>query len=237
MHQTRGGVSILKSLAATGLEQALTRSHLEQVLTQQGSTSQSLSLQETQQRLTRTGPNELLGVGRSAGHILLAQFRSVTVLLLLVAAGLASLTGSLKEAIAILTIVLLNALLGFVQEYRAERSIAALRGSVKLRARVCRAGQLQDLEARDLVPGDVMLLEAGNQVPANGRLLEAASLSVQEAALTGESGAVSKSTLPLENPHISLGDRLNMVYMGTVVTAGRGRLPTWSCSTTTLLPW
>jgi P-type Ca2+ transporter type 2C len=124
----------------------------------------------------------------------------------------------------ILVVVVLNAVLGFYQEHRAERTLAALKGMLAPRARVRRDGHVQELDAAELVPGDLVLLEAGDRVPADGRLLAAHSLEVEEAALTGESHAVGKWTDALEQADLPLGDRLNMLFMNTVVTRGRAEL-------------
>ncbi|MBN1487652.1 MAG: cation-translocating P-type ATPase, partial [Anaerolineae bacterium] len=132
------------------------------------------------------------------------------------------LLGKTTETIAILAIVLMFAILGFVQEYRAERAMAALKKLAVPNVRVRRTGQVQEIPARTLVPGDVLLLEAGNLVPADVRFVEAVNLRVQEAALTGESEPVEKHTDRLADPNLPLGDRRNMGYMGTLVTYGRG---------------
>ena len=123
----------------------------------------------------------------------------------------------------ILVIVVLNAVIGFVQAFRAERAIAALKSLAAPTARVLRDGQIANLAARELVPGDVVVLEAGNAVPADLRLIEAAQLKVEEAALTGESHAVEKQVGALAQPDLPLGDRRNLVYKATLVAYGRGR--------------
>ena len=132
------------------------------------------------------------------------------------------LVGDLKDTIAILVIVVLNAVLGFTQEYRAERAMAALKKMVVPRVKVRRDGQVREISARELVPGDLFLLETGGAVPADGRLLESVNLRVQEAALTGESVPVDKCTAALAGEHLALGDRRNMVFLGTAITYGRG---------------
>jgi len=182
-----------------------------------------LSDEEAARRLAEHGPNELTaGGGPSAWRILLHQLTSVLVVLLVVAAAVSAVLGDALDAVAILVIVVLNTVLGFVQEYRAERAIAALRQMAQPVARVRRGGAVREVPARDLVPGDIVLLEAGNIVPADGRLLLAVSLHAQEAALTGESVPVAKETSSLTDPALPLGDRRNMVYAGTAVTSGRG---------------
>lgn len=182
-----------------------------------------LAQAEAVARLQQYGPNELAEQGgRSPFTILWEQFTATMVLILIAAAIVSAFLGKWNEAIAILAIVLLFALLGFVQEYRAEKAMAALKKLAVPNVRVRRTGALQELPARDLVPGDLVLLEAGNLVPADLRLVESVNLRIQEAALTGESEAVEKATDALEKAELPLGDRRNMAYMGTTVTYGRG---------------
>jgi Ca2+-transporting ATPase len=145
------------------------------------------------------------------------------VVILIIAAVIAGALGELEDTIAILAIVVLFGILGFVQEYRAEKAMAALKKLAVPNVRVYRSGQVRESSARDLAPGDVILLEAGNLVPADCRLLESANLRIQEAALTGESEPVEKVAQTLAGPELPLGDRRNMAYLGTVVTYGRGR--------------
>ncbi len=174
-------------------------------------------------RLAVHGPNEILAARRrSPLRMLLAQFTDFMVLVLVAAAVLAGFLGEPQDIVAIAAIVVLNAVLGFVQEYRAERAMAALQSLAAPQARVRRGGVGRTIPARELVPGDVVLLEAGNLVPADVRLIEAAQLKVEEAALTGESNPVEKITTVLTEPDLPLGDRRNMAYKGTLVSHGRG---------------
>ena len=183
-----------------------------------------LSNAEAARRLAEHGPNELQAAGSvSPWSILLEQFKNVLILILLVAVALSALLGHGVEAIAIGIIVLFAAVLGFIQEYRAERAIQALRRMAAPMATVLRDGRETSIPARDLVPGDVILLSAGNKVPADGRLIEAVNLQVEEAVLTGESVAVEKQTAPIGDPDSAIGDRTNLVYAGTAATYGRGR--------------
>lgn len=131
--------------------------------------------------------------------------------------------GDYKDTIAILAIVVFNALLGFNQEYRAGMAFAALKKLAVPTVRVCRQGHWEEIIARKLVPGDLILLEAGDLVPADCRLLESIHLRVQESAFTGESESVEKNSQPIKGADLPLGDRHNMIYMGTVITYGRGR--------------
>lgn len=174
-------------------------------------------------RQARFGPNELKETGGvSPLKLLVAQFTNTMVLILIAAAVVSGLLGKTTETVAIAAIVVLFALLGFLQEYRAEKAMAALkRLSVPL-VRVRRNGQILEVSARELVPGDVVLLEAGNAVPADLRIAESVNLCIQEAALTGESEPVEKHADALQQGDVPLGDRRNMAYMGTLVTYGRG---------------
>ena len=182
-----------------------------------------LSAAEVARRLAAHGPNELVERGvKSPWLILWEQLTGIMVIILIVAAAGSVALGDYKDAAAIVAIVALNALLGFTQEYRAEKAIAALKRLAVPTIRVRRDGRVQWVSARELVPGDVVLLEAGNAVPADARLLWSANLRVQEAALTGESQPVEKEPGPPPLPDLPLGDRRNMVHMGTVVTYGRG---------------
>jgi Ca2+-transporting ATPase len=187
-------------------------------------TPNGLTSEEAARRLARYGPNELQAARRiSPWAILLQQFKNVLIIILLIAVGLSAILGHSIEAIAIAVIVLFAAGLGFVQEYRAERAIEALRQMAAPVATALRDGDDVEILARDLVPGDIILLKTGDRVPADARLIEAINLQVMEAALTGESVPVEKHTAPLPDPRLGVGDRKNMVYAGTVVTYGRGR--------------
>lgn len=177
---------------------------------------------EAQQRLQQYGANELTEQGgRTAVQILWEQCTSTMALILGVAALVSGLVGSLKDSATIFAIVVLFALLGFAQDYRSERAIAALKKLSVPLVRVRRDGKVQDLPATELVPGDLVLLEAGSVVPADCRLLEAHALRVQEALLTGESEAIEKQVEPLDVTELPLGDRTNLLFMGTLVSAGR----------------
>jgi Ca2+-transporting ATPase len=185
----------------------------------------STGLLETERDLRQRqyGANELLERGtHSPWRLLYAQFSNVVMGVLLAAGGMKALLGEYLDASAIGAVILLNAVLGFIQEYRAERAIAALKRLAAPLVRVRRQGQLCEVPARDLVPGDIVLLEAGNTVPADARVLEAVNLTVQEASLTGESQPVEKSAQRIASEDVPLGDRQNMLYCGTTVTAGRG---------------
>ena len=201
---------------------------LPEVLTNlQTDATSGLDASAVAQRLAEHGPNALIERGgKSPWRILWEQLTATMVIILIVAALLSAFLGDYKDAIVILVIVVLNAILGFSQEYRAERAMAALKKLAVPTVKVRRSGRVQEISARDLVPGDLVLLEAGNLVPADGRMLESANLRIQEAALTGESEAVDKDPNVLTTADLPLGDRRNMAYMGTIVTYGRGQMVT-----------
>jgi len=196
----------------------------EELLKQLGTDPASgLTEAEASQRRLKYGSNELQAAHHiSPWAILLEQFKNVLILILLGASGLSAFLGHGVEAIAITVIVLFAVVLGFVQEYRAERAIEALRQMAAPTATALRGGKETEIPARDLVPGDVILLRAGDKVPADARLVEAVNLQADEAALTGESMPVEKHIKPLPGD-LAVGDRKNMVYAGTAATYGRGR--------------
>ena len=186
-------------------------------------TQHGLSASEANQKLLETGPNELQeGKKKSIALMLLAQFKDVMILILLAAAVIAGVVGDFTDSIVILIIVLLNAFLGFFQEYRAEKAMQALKQMAVTQARVLRDKNITDLPATALVPGDVVMLEAGNAVPADLRIIESKNLKIEEAALTGESQAVDKIIDALGEEELSIGDKKNMAFKGTFVTYGRG---------------
>ena len=183
-----------------------------------------LTTNEADRRRKLWGPNELKAVqGVSIWSILFDQFKNTLILILMVGAGLSAYLGHDIEAIAIAAIVLFAVGLGFFQEFRAERAIDALRRMAAPMATVLRDGEESEAPSRELVPGDIVLLAAGDRVPADLRLIEAINLQVEEASLTGESVPVAKRSLPLPDPSLTLGDRRNMAYAGTLVAYGRGR--------------
>jgi P-type Ca2+ transporter type 2C len=188
------------------------------------STPDGLSGTQAAIRLATVGFNELPSADRvSPWRVLAAQFQNLLVLILLAAAALSALLGETLEALVIAVILLFAIILGFVQEYRAERSLEALRRMAAPTARVLRDGHERTLPARELVPGDLVLLGVGDRIPADLRLTEAVNLQVNEATLTGESNPVAKSAAALAEPTLPLGDRVNLAYAGTDVTYGRGR--------------
>ena len=194
------------------------------VLNQLTTPEAGLSVDEARRRLEIHGPNELQAFERSsAWHTLAAQFKNVLVVILLAATVLSGLLGHGLEAAVIAVIVLFAVLLGFIQEYRAERALEALREMAAPVGHAIRGGIEVAVAARELVPGDLIVLRAGDRVPADSRVTIAVNLSIDEAALTGESAAVDKSPVRLDSADLPLGDRRNMVYAGTLVTRGRGQ--------------
>ncbi len=195
-----------------------------QALGDLGSTTErGLASAEAQQRLAQYGPNELQEkAGRSRLEILWEQFANILTVLLIMAAVVSMVLGDWVEAIAILVIVVLNGILGYTQEYRAEQSMAALKKMSVPVVRVRRDGKVQEISATALVPGDMVVLETGNIVPADGRVTTSVNLRVEEAALTGESEPVDKDQALVYDTDLALGDRRNMVFSGTLVNYGRG---------------
>ncbi len=197
---------------------------IDKVLEELGSSPEGLTSEEAGERLKRHGPNAIREKKRrSPLMLLLDQFRDFMILVLLAAAVVSGIIGEPADTIAIIVIVVLNAIIGFVQEYRAEKAMAALKRMAAPVSVVLRNNRPENIPAYEIVPGDIVLLEAGNMVPADMRLIEAVQLKIEEAALTGESLPVKKTPDTLPSEDIPLGDRKNMAYRGTIVTYGRGR--------------
>ena len=193
----------------------------EEILVQLGSTIAGLNSLEAAKRLASNGPNEFIkGKSISLLQLLLRQFKSLIVWILISAGIISGILGEFIDAIAILAIVILNAIIGFYQEFSAEKSIEALKKMTAPMAKVLRDRQVKLVSASAIVTGDVLILEAGDLVAADARLLSAASLSCVESSLTGESASVIKQTSVLEQREIPLGDRSNMVFMGTSIVSG-----------------
>jgi len=196
----------------------------EEVLSHLKVKDDGLSSAEVETRLAYYGPNQLQEAPRPGFLALLwAQLNNFVVILLIVAAVISALLGDYVEAAAIMAIVVLNSVLGIVQEQRAEQALAALKKLAAPDAQVLRDGARRAVPAYNLVPGDIVFLEAGNFIPADLRLLEAINLRVEEASLTGESLAVQKNAATVLEKNVPLGDRKNTAFMGTVVNYGRGR--------------
>ncbi|HEX6070450.1 MAG TPA: HAD-IC family P-type ATPase [Longimicrobiaceae bacterium] len=196
----------------------------DQVLSRLGSSAEGLSGAEARERLARFGPNSLRPPKQvSTWKIFIDQFRSVVMLLLLGAAGLALLLGDPVDATAIVAVLLINAAVGFFTELKARTAMAALLRLEVPHATVVRDGRAEEVESHLLVPGDVILVEAGQAVPSDARVLTEAELRVNEAPLTGESLPVDKEAIPSLPGDTALADRLNLIYMSTAVVAGTGR--------------
>lgn len=193
-------IQLLQTSATAGLSQALAQKHLQTY-----------------------GPNTLPEAAvRSRFSIFITQFKSLPVALLSFAAGLSIATGGFADAVVIMGVVLINAVIGYITESQSERIIRSLKRLVQPAAWVIRAGQLTEIDAQDVVLGDILVLRPGSYVAADARLIEVKHLSVDESALTGESLPVTKTVEALQEDDLPLGDRTNMVYMGTVITGGQG---------------
>jgi Ca2+-transporting ATPase len=195
-----------------------------EVIEELGSSLQGLSTEEARNRLLKHGPNELTEKKKKSPFMMfLDQFKDTMILVLIAAAIISGVIGGAADTIAIIVIVALNAVIGFIQEFRAEKAMALLRKMAAHSALVMRDGNPVTIPAAQLVPGDVVLLEAGKIVPADLRVIETALLKVEEATLTGESLPIEKTVNPLHDEHLSIGDRKNIAYKGTVVSYGRGQ--------------
>ena len=191
----------------------------------QSDVTQGLTQAEADERLAKYGANSLTqSHQRSTLDILLAQFRSLIVALLVVATVIAFTMGESFEAVAILVVIVLNAGIGFLTEWKAEQALTALRKQAVRVAHVIRDGAEKEIPAANLVPGDLIILAVGARVPADGRIIESVRLQIEEAPLTGESNAVIKTSDPLDDMEATLADRFNMAFLSTTVTQGRGRL-------------
>jgi Ca2+-transporting ATPase len=209
---------------------------VEKTLSELGSNPETgLTSQQVEERLQQYGSNELEETaGRSTWEILLDQFKNIMLVMLIAVAFISGVLDLIalqqgktegvpfKDTIAILLIVILNGVLGYLQESRAEKALAALKSLSSPKVRVIRDGRTMEVDGKELVPGDIMILEAGVQVSADGRLVEQSNLQIREAALTGEAHAVNKQVKVHLNEDTPLGDRINLVYQGTEVIQGRG---------------
>jgi len=195
----------------------------DNIVKQLNSSLDGLTNDEARKRLNEYGPNELMEKKKkTAIAMFLDQFKDFMILILIGAAVISGFIGELSDTIAIIVIVVINAIIGFIQEYRAEKAMDALKKMAAYTATVIRDGVHTSIAASELVPGDIVVLEAGRIVPADMRLLETFNLKVEEAALTGESIPVEKQCDALSDKSLPLGDRKNMAFKGTVVSYGRG---------------
>ncbi|WP_027340340.1 calcium-transporting P-type ATPase, PMR1-type [Halonatronum saccharophilum] len=187
--------------------------------------NKGLAKKESEDRLEEHGRNQLPEKNKkSALSLLLDQFKDFMVLVLIAAVIISGFLGEYADAIAILIIVVLNAIMGFVQEYRAEKSLEALKKLSAPKAKVLRGGSIVEVLSEELVPGDIILIESGDKVPADARVIKSSDLEANESSLTGESLPIAKDNSVLNSKiEIAVGDRTNTVHMGTVITKGRGR--------------
>ncbi len=186
--------------------------------------STGLTEDEAQKRLQEYGPNRLSEPKRAAAlNKFLSQFKDLFSALLIIAAILAFVTGMVEFGISVLVVVILNAILSFVQEYRAERAVKALKRFLPFRATVVRDGETKVIQAEDIAPGDLLILNEGDRVPADARVVEAFDLSTNNVALTGESEAQPRDADPMQAETASWLDVTNLVFMGVTVASGFGR--------------
>jgi Ca2+-transporting ATPase len=186
------------------------------------SQKEGISASEAKKRIEKHGPNALQEKKKKPAWLLfLFQFKDFMILILAAAAVISGIVGDLTDTIIILIIIVLNALLGFVQEYRAEKTMESLKKLTETHTKVIRDGQTSTVSSQELVPGDVVILEAGNMVPADIRLFETFSLKIDESSLTGESVSIDKITEPIDKPELSPGDQINMAFKGALITNGR----------------
>ncbi|MHA1755039.1 MAG: cation-translocating P-type ATPase, partial [Candidatus Odinarchaeia archaeon] len=196
---------------------------IDEVFRKLGTTSEGLSKVEAKERLLKYGLNELKKTKRrSPIKIFLMQFTDFLVIILLVATVISFFLGEIIDAVVIAAIVIINAIIGFIQEYKAEKAIEALKQMAAPKSIVIRDKHEIEITSRELVPGDIIYLNTGNRVPADIRLFDCTSLKVDESSLTGESVPVEKNTNPID-VKTPLADRVNMVYMGTIITFGHGK--------------
>jgi Ca2+-transporting ATPase len=196
---------------------------IEKILQELKTDPNGLSADDAARRLQEHGRNELAEKKKKPAWLMfLLQFKDLMIIILMAAAIVSGVVGDLKDAFVILVIVLLNAIVGFVQEYRAEKAMEALKKMATTSAKTKRNGEVHEISATELVPGDIILLEAGDMMPADARIIESHALKMEEASLTGESQPVDKQTDPLQEEKIPIGDRTNMGYKSTLVTYGRG---------------
>jgi Ca2+-transporting ATPase len=198
-------------------------SSIEDVYRELQSNADGLSTEEVAKRIQQYGANQLQEKKKKPVWLLFAmQFKDVMILILMVAAIISAVVGDVKDMIVILIIIVINAIVGFVQEYRAEKAIDALKKMSAAHVRVKRNKRIEQIPATEIVPGDVVRLEAGDMVGADIRIMESNALKIEEASLTGESHAIDKSPEPVKSADVPLGDRINMAYKSTLVTAGNG---------------
>ena len=205
------------------MEKSWYRQTAEETIKELNSNREGLTVNEAAKRLEQYGPNKLVEKAKKGPvSMFIEQFKDFMILILLAAALIAGIIGELTDTLVIIAIVIANAVIGFIQEYRAEKAMDALKAMAAPQAMVIRENAVSKVPSSEVVPGDIVILEAGAVVPADLRLIEVALVRVNEAALTGESVPVEKHAGAIDRDNLALGDRLNMAYKGTVVTYGRG---------------
>ena len=191
-------------------------------LESQQSSMDGLTSQQSEERLQQYGKNQLAeGKKKGVLAVFFSQFKDLLVLILLVAGVISAFSGNLESSIVIVAVLILNAVLGTVQYFKAEKSLESLKAMSSPTAKVLRDGKRMEVSSLDIVPGDIVFLEAGDMVVADGRILENFSLKVNESSLTGESEGVEKTTEVIRSEKVALGDQKNMVFSGSLVTYGR----------------
>src|SRR3954454_14484112 len=199
------------------------RKSVEEVMKSLRVTDKGLSSEEVQKQREQYGFNELAeGKRKSTVQVFFEQFKDFLVIILILAALISAFLGEIESTFVIMVVVILNAILGTVQHVKAEQSLNSLKALSSPNAKVLRDGKVIEVPSREVVVGDILSLDAGDYVPADGRLIENHSLQINESSLTGESLAVLKSTEPITEKDVSLGDQKNMVFSGSFVTYGRG---------------
>ncbi len=212
------------------------RSEIEEVFGNLDSSHEGLSDAEAKVRLPKYGPNKLAEHEQiSRLKILIHQFTSPLIYILLIASFVTFLLSEYIDMAVILSVVVLNAVIGYLQEYKAERSVRALKQMVVPKARILRDGKEREIDSEELVPGDIVLLSSGSKVPADLRLFHTLELKVEEAMLTGESVPAEKKSLSIQSANLTPGDQTNMAFMGTIVVTGRGKGIVVNTGTTTIL--
>ena len=196
----------------------------DEVLKEFKTSTDGLSTGQAKENLAKYGKNALVeGKKKTAFQVFLEQFKDLMVIILIIAAVISAFTGDLESTLVIIAVLILNAILGTVQHVKAEKSLESLKSLSSPSAKVLRNGEKIEIDSKDVVPGDIMLLEAGDMVTADGRILDNYSLQVNESSLTGESTNIDKADVDFDH-EIPLGDRLNMVYSGSLVTYGRANV-------------
>ena len=194
----------------------------EEVLSNLGTTTDGLNDAKVEEQRAAYGRNELEEKkSKNVFQVFFMQFLDLLVIILIAAAIISLVTGNYESTIVILVVIILNAILGTVQHFKAEKSLQSLKALSSPVAKVIRNGQKIEIDAKDIVVGDIVALEAGDMIPADGRLVENYSLQVNESALTGESEAVHKHCDAIDKEELALGDQVNMVFSGSMVTYGR----------------